>query len=155
MFRSVFQHEYGSFTADGGENGIYRIWLPGSQPSPAADSTFPLPWDFIGQLEAFLAGKRKDWNLPYSLSGSSFQLSVWTACKEIPYGCTLTYKELACKIGASKAVRAVGQALASNPLPLIIPCHRVLPSDHSIGNYAGGPILKKLLLDIEQQNCFL
>ena len=150
MFRSVYDSKVGPLTVDGDQNGLIRIWLPNMHPTPVYGPCGPLPWGFGEQLTSYLSGNRKDWNLPYTLIGTPFQLAVWAACKEIPYGATVSYQELAIKIGNPAACRAVGHALAVNPLPLIIPCHRVLPSNHSLGNFAGGVLLKKHLLSIER-----
>ncbi len=81
--------------------------------------------------------------------GTDFEKSVWEALKEIPYGETRTYKWLAETIGNPKASRAVGQALSRNPVPIIIPCHRIIESDGSLGGYSGGIHIKRRLLDIE------
>ncbi len=86
------------------------------------------------------------------LSGTSFQLKVWRTLLEIPYGTTTTYGDIASKIGHPKAYRAVGTAVGANPMPVIIPCHRVLPSSGKIGNYSwGGPKRKIALLESEKQ----
>jgi len=82
-------------------------------------------------------------------SGTEFEKAVWQALGEIPYGETRTYKWLAEKIGKSNASRAVGQALSHNPIPIIIPCHRIIESDGSLGGYSGGVDIKRRLLDIE------
>ena len=81
--------------------------------------------------------------------GTEFEKTVWLTLKEIPYGETRTYKWLAEKIGNPNATRAVGQALSRNPLPIILPCHRIIESDGSIGGYSSGVDIKRRLLDIE------
>jgi len=81
--------------------------------------------------------------------GTEFEKSVWLALKEIPYGETKTYKWLSEKIGKPAASRAVGQALSKNPLPIILPCHRVIESDGTLGGYSAGTNIKRRLLDIE------
>ena len=81
--------------------------------------------------------------------GTEFEKKVWLALKDIPYGETRTYKWLAGKIGRPNASRAVGQALGRNPLPIILPCHRIIESDGSLGGYSGGINIKRRLLDIE------
>jgi len=83
------------------------------------------------------------------MSGTEFEKTVWHALREIPYGETRTYKWLAEKIGKPNASRAVGQALSRNPLPIIVPCHRIIESDGSLGGYSGGIDIKRRLLDIE------
>lgn len=88
----------------------------------------------------------KTFNLKYLFKGTDFQKKVWNALTEIPYGETLSYQELAIKIGHPKAARAVGQACNRNPIGIIVPCHRVIGSDHRLTGYAGGLELKEKLL---------
>jgi len=83
------------------------------------------------------------------LQGTDFDKKVWLALKEIPYGETRSYRWLAERIGNPKAVRAVGQALGRNPIPIILPCHRIIESNGSIGGYSGGINIKRRLLDLE------
>ncbi len=83
------------------------------------------------------------------LKGTEFEQKVWLALREIPYGETRTYKWLAEKIGKPGAFRAVGQALSRNPLPIVLPCHRIIESDGSLGGYSGGTDIKRRLLDME------
>jgi len=100
------------------------------------------------QLEAYLKGQLFEFDLPLYLKGTDFQMSVWKEMMNIPYGRTLTYKQLAEKIN-SKAVRAVGSACGKNPIPIIIPCHRVV-GFNSIGGYSSGLNIKKQLMEIEK-----
>ena len=103
------------------------------------------------QLEAYFAGELKRFDLPLPLapSGTAFQLKVWRALQEIPYGEVASYGEVARAIGNPKAVRAVGGANARNPIPIIIPCHRVIGSDGSLTGFGGGLTTKQRLLDLE------
>ena len=96
-----------------------------------------------------LAGERQGLALPLAPVGTDFQRSVWTALKAIPYGQTRTYGEIAAAIGRPKAVRAVGQANHHNPLPIFLPCHRVVGSGGTLTGYAGGLEMKKPLLVLE------
>lgn len=102
------------------------------------------------QLESYLLGKLHLFNLPLDPSGTPFMKEVWKSLCEIPYGKTATYKEIAVRIGAPKAARAVGLANNRNPIPIFIPCHRVIGANGSLTGYRGGLELKKLLLDIEK-----
>jgi len=95
---------------------------------------------------------RKDFNIKYEIQGTEFQKKVWQALVEIPYGVTLSYKELANKIGNEKASRAVGKANSKNIISIIIPCHRVIGADKSLTGYAGGLHRKRWLLDFESEN---
>jgi methylated-DNA-[protein]-cysteine S-methyltransferase len=83
------------------------------------------------------------------IKGTEFDRNVWLALKEVPYGETRTYKWLAEKVGKPTASRAVGQALSRNPIPILLPCHRIIESDGSIGGYSGGTEIKRRLLEIE------
>lgn len=102
------------------------------------------------QLDEYFAGTRREFDLPLDLPGQSFRRTVQRALRDIPYGETRTYKEVAEAVGNRNAVRAVGTACATNPLPVVVPCHRVLRSDGSLGGYLGGLDAKKLLLELEQ-----
>lgn len=104
------------------------------------------------QLEEYFSGKRKGFDLPVKLSGTDFQNHVWSELCRIPYGDTISYKELAEMVGNPKAYRAVGMANNKNPIPIIVPCHRVIGSDGSMTGYAYGIHIKKLLLELESQN---
>lgn len=101
------------------------------------------------QLDAYFAGELMTFNLPLAPRGSEFQLRVWTALREIPYGQTESYGELAERIGSPGSTRAVGLANGKNPIGVIIPCHRVVGSDGSLIGYGGGLDRKRRLLDLE------
>lgn len=102
-----------------------------------------------GQLEEYFAGRRRDFQLPLDLRGTPFQQRVWQALTRIPYGAVHSYKQVGEAIGASKAVRAVGGANNRNPVPIIVPCHRVIGADGQMVGYAGGLSVKRLLLELE------
>lgn len=102
------------------------------------------------QLMAYENKALKTFNLNYLFKGTDFQKKVWIALTEIPYGETMSYQELAIKIGHPKAARAVGQACNRNPIGIIVPCHRVIGSDHRLTGYAGGLELKEKLLKHEK-----
>jgi methylated-DNA-[protein]-cysteine S-methyltransferase len=104
----------------------------------------------IDQVLEYLEGKRTDFDLPLDLRGTEFQESVWKALLEIPYGETCTYQDLARSIGKPKAVRAVGSANGANPIPLIVPCHRVIATGGKLGGYGGGLEAKARLLAMER-----
>jgi methylated-DNA-[protein]-cysteine S-methyltransferase len=104
------------------------------------------------QILDFLAGKTKIIDCPFELKGTDFQLSVWNELLKIPYGKTITYKQLAERIGKPTAYRAVANANRLNPLPLIVPCHRVIGSNGKLIGYRYGIDKKKYLLDLEKLN---
>jgi methylated-DNA-[protein]-cysteine S-methyltransferase len=105
--------------------------------------------EVIRQLNEYFAGDLKEFNLPLAPEGTPFQVSVWSALRTIPYGETISYAQLAKRIGNPKAVRAVGRANGANPLPIIIPCHRVIGSDGDLTGFGGGLPIKIKLLAIE------
>ena len=102
------------------------------------------------QLERYLKGKLKRFDCRLDLRGTSFEKKVWSELAKIPYGQTRSYKEIAQAIGHPKAFRAVGNANGSNPVSIIVPCHRVIESDGGLGGYGHGLKAKKLLLDLER-----
>ena len=104
------------------------------------------------QLDEYFQGKRTVFSLPFKLTGTPFQLAVWKELQNIPYGKTTSYKEIAQKINKPKAYRAVGMANNKNPLPIIIPCHRVIGSNGKLIGYAGGLNLKNYLLELEKSH---
>jgi methylated-DNA-[protein]-cysteine S-methyltransferase len=102
------------------------------------------------QLRAYFRGELKRFELALAPQGTAFQLRVWEALKEIPYGQVASYGDIAKAIGNPKAVRAVGGANARNPIPIIIPCHRVIGSDGSLTGFGGGLETKRRLIDLER-----
>jgi methylated-DNA-[protein]-cysteine S-methyltransferase len=103
----------------------------------------------ITQFGEYFAGERRRFDLPLAPRGTEFQLRVWRALTEIPYGKTVAYGELARRIGKPNAPRAVGLANGANPLPVIVPCHRVIGADGSLTGFGGGLPIKRKLLAIE------
>ncbi len=105
--------------------------------------------DAVEQLQAYFAGELQRFTLPLAPEGTDFQRTVWQALTDIPYGQTISYGQLAASIGRPSASRAVGGANGKNPIPVIIPCHRVIGSDGSLTGFSGGLSLKRRLLRIE------
>ena len=103
------------------------------------------------QLQEYFAGKRKAFDLPLAPKGTSFQLKVWKALQDIPYGETRSYKDIAIAVGNHKASRAVGMANNRNPISIIIPCHRVIGSNGKLVGYGGGLGVKDFLLNMEKE----
>ena len=103
------------------------------------------------QLDEYFAGARKDFDLPLKPSGTEFQMKVWEALKEIPYGETRSYQQIGGRIGCPKASRAVGQANNRNPISVIIPCHRVIGANGKLTGYGGGIDIKEKLLALESE----
>ena len=102
------------------------------------------------QLEEYFAGRRTTFDLPLRPAGTPFQQRVWAVLRTIPYGRTMSYGEVAARIGNPRASRAVGMANHANPLPIVIPCHRVIGASGRLTGYAGGLAVKRLLLGLEQ-----
>ena len=105
----------------------------------------------LDQIAEYLGGRRREFDLPLDLRGTEFQRRVWAAVAGIPYGETRTYADIARTIGKPRATRAVGAANGANPLPLVVPCHRVLGADGSLTGYGGGLDVKQKLLEMESE----
>ena len=121
-----------------------------SRPDPAwREDAAPLT-ETIRQLQAYFAGDLENFNLPLAPQGTPFQMEVWQRLRNIPYGQTISYGELARRIGNPKASRAVGLANGSNPIPIVIPCHRVIGSNGKLTGYGGGLPIKEKLLALER-----
>ncbi|WP_080797717.1 methylated-DNA--[protein]-cysteine S-methyltransferase [Arabiibacter massiliensis] len=103
------------------------------------------------QLQEYLAGKRRAFDLPLAPAGTEFQKKVWAALADIPYGETRSYSDIAAAIGSPRACRAVGGANNRNPLPIVVPCHRVVGANGSLVGYASGTKIKAFLLDLERR----
>jgi methylated-DNA-[protein]-cysteine S-methyltransferase len=109
-------------------------------------------WGGLGitrEVERYVAGKLKRFNYKPLLMGTHFELKVWNSAMTVPYGKTISYRDLARKVGDPDAARAVGNALGANLVPLIVPCHRIISSDGGIGGFGSGVELKKKLLELE------
>lgn len=133
-----------------GEEALTRIYLPNALPPVAGrGEETELLVRAREELLAYFAGELREFRLPLAPSGTPFQWQVWAALAEIPYGQTRTYGELAAAIGRPGAVRAVGQANHRNPLPIVLPCHRVVGKGGALTGYAGGLALKRALLRLE------
>lgn len=125
------------------------------RPRGVRDDDNPLLAEAVRQLRAYFARDLKEFDLPLDPSGSDFQKSVWAQLLAIGYGDTASYGEIARRLGRSNAAsRAVGLANGSNPIPIVIPCHRVIGADGTLTGYAGGIERKQTLLEIEQDALF-
>ena len=128
------------FPKDGKPAPPQRNWIE-SQRGPVAEA--------VRQLKEYFAGRRVDFELPLAPDGTEFQRTVWSRLQEIPYGETISYGELAKRVGNPKASRAVGAANGSNPIPIVIPCHRVIGSNGKLTGFGGGLPTKERLLALE------
>jgi O-6-methylguanine DNA methyltransferase len=128
-----------------------RGWLHHHLPSARCIESHERNRTAIDQILEYLAGERTEFDLPLDLRGTEFQRAVWAALRKIPFGEQRSYREIAVEIGRPRAVRAVGAANGSNPVSLVVPCHRVINSDGKLGGYAGGLELKARLLAMESR----
>ena len=159
MFYTTFESPVGTLLLAGDANGLRLVSFESSKhavPLQAAWRQDKTPFgEVIRQLQAYFRGELKEFDLPLALGGTEFQLRVWNSLRTIPYGETISYGQLAERIGNPKAVRAVGLANGSNPIPIIIPCHRVIGSDGSLTGFGGGLSTKKMLLELESKQLSL
>jgi methylated-DNA-[protein]-cysteine S-methyltransferase len=157
MQTATIETPLGAASIEGDENGICQLKL--QEGRGGASKEVPDELLFAAdQLEAYFRGELKKFSFKLNLQGTDFQKKVWEKLREISYGKTVTYAEIAQKIDNAKAVRAVAAANGKNPLWIIVPCHRVIGSDGSLTGYAGGLWRKKWLLAHEsphpQQSLF-
>lgn len=134
--------------------GLREIWFAQERHPKQAQADWiraeaPLRFARL-QLDEYFAGERKQFELPLHPIGTPFQLKVWEELRRVPYGATISYGELARRIGKPQAMRAVGAANGRNPLPIVVPCHRVIGADGSLTGFGGGLPTKRHLLSLEQ-----
>lgn len=129
--------------------GISELLLRETIPDGSCGRMTPLLREAVRQLTEYFAGTRRDFSLPLSLHGTPFQLADWEALRLIPYGETRSYRQIAELIGNPKACRAVGGANHRNPVLIVVPCHRVIAADGSLGGYGCGLDTKRFLLQLE------
>jgi methylated-DNA-[protein]-cysteine S-methyltransferase len=147
---TVYESPIGPLTLIGSARGLRALRFPGrGDPlDEAARDAAPFA-AALRQLEEYFAGARQEFDLALDLGGTPFQRAVWERLRAIPYGTTTTYGDLAAAIGRTDRVRAVGGAVGRTPVPIIVPCHRVIGADGSLTGYGGGLQRKRALLDLE------
>ena len=142
---------------EGDENGITKI-LVYDKDMPVSKSIPSGLQQAVNQIKDYFEGTHADFDFKLNPQGTDFQKRVWEALLEIPFGKTMSYQDLAIKLGDVKAIRAVASANGKNPLWIVVPCHRVIGSDGSLTGYAGGLWRKKWLLEhenpVKQQSLF-
>jgi methylated-DNA-[protein]-cysteine S-methyltransferase len=153
---SYLESPIGPLLIAGDGEAIHHIFFPkNTKPvTPEAgwtESTRGAVGYCIRQLREYFSGRRTDFDLPLSPQGTEFQQAVWQALQEIPSGQTISYGELARRIGNQKACRAVGAANGQNRIPIVIPCHRVIGANGTLTGFGGGLPIKQALLDLEKQ----
>jgi len=155
MYQASLKTPVGILQLFADNNGLSRIVFPSPSESIPAPPLPPKGNDLLkaaaAQLLEYFSGNRQTFDLPLSPRGTGFQQAVWKCMQDIPYGRTKTYGEIAVQLGNSNKARAVGGAANKNPLPLVIPCHRVIGSSGKLTGFAGGLTLKQYLLDLEQK----
>ncbi|MGC9992199.1 MAG: methylated-DNA--[protein]-cysteine S-methyltransferase [Candidatus Cybelea sp.] len=154
IFRSTLETPLGALQLTvNGDGRLVEILLPNQKP-PAASATASSAARrglraARDQLRAYFLGKRRVFDLPLEPAGSPFEQRVWAALLAVPYGATTSYGAIATGLGLVNGARAVGRANGANPIPIVIPCHRVIGSDGSLTGYGGGLPLKRALLELE------
>jgi methylated-DNA-[protein]-cysteine S-methyltransferase len=132
------------------DSGLRAIeFEPLSERQDCRPGNHPIAREALCQLQAYFAGQLRHFDLPLDLHGTDFQLKVWRELGRIPYGETRSYMQMATAIGTPRAVRAVGAANGANPIPIVVPCHRVIGASGKLVGYGGGLPLKKRLLELE------
>lgn len=149
MAKTTFNTPIGPLLLIADVSGITEIKFISNENPSYVKTEHPLFEEAKKQLTEYFEEKRKTFNLPVNPSGTPFQESVWKELQHIPFGTTTTYSEVSKKLDNPKAVRAVGKANALNPIPIIIPCHRVVGANQTLTGYAGGIERKRWLLKHE------
>lgn len=155
IFRSTLKSPFGVLALAVNREGVLvEILLPNRR-AAAASAEPPLPAADRGmraarkQLSEYFHGKRRAFDLPLFAAGSPFEQQVWAKLLAVPYGATTSYGAIAVELGLTNGARAVGRANGANPIPIVIPCHRVIGSDGRLTGYGGGLALKRALLELE------
>lgn len=145
LLRQVMASPVGPLTIEGDETAITALHFG----DLGSAGTAPLLREAQKQLEEYFRQQRRTFTLPLRFQGTPFQGRVWAALAEIPWGQTIPYRQLAELAGSPKGFRAAGNANGKNPLPILLPCHRVIAADGSLGGYSGGLAIKSALLALE------
>ncbi len=151
-FRGTAPSPWGKITLYSDGTALTGLELPGSRYAKGKHAdwqdkeTLPVFKLARQELAAYFTGKLRAFTVPFDLAGTDFQTRVWQALVKVPYGKTVSYSDLARKMGAPAAVRAVAMANARNPLPLIVPCHRVIGKNGALTGYSGGGVTRKAAL---------
>ncbi len=153
LAHTFYETAVGTLTITAHEKGLVQLnWVKSSIILGDEDPNHPILRKTVKQLDEYFAKKRQQFDLPLDMRGTTFQKEAWQALQEIGYGKTCSYSEQAKRIGRSKAFRAVGSANGKNPLPIIVPCHRVISASGKMAGYTGGLDKKIFLLAHESNN---
>jgi methylated-DNA-[protein]-cysteine S-methyltransferase len=152
LYHSVVDSPIGPLTIVVSDRGLHALYFGEEQQDGGVPSSAQCIGEVRRQLREYFAGKRKTFELELDLAGTPFQLKVWNRLLRIPYGATVSYGEIARQIGFPYAARAVGRANGQNPIPIIVPCHRVIGASGALTGYSGrgGLKTKRWLLDFER-----
>ncbi len=150
MARSVFETPLGKVVAVADEEGLCSLDF--DENASASDEENVHLTQLQRELSEYFAGKRKTFDVRLNPKGTPFQMAVWRTLCDIPYGSVISYSQEAQMLSHEKAVRAVANANGKNPIPIIIPCHRVIAKDGGIGGYSGGIWRKEFMLELERKN---
>jgi len=150
LFFDTLPTPVGVLSLEADETGLTAIHFPGRSPDePKSSNTSDLLAEAARELQAYFEGRLTAFSVPLNWRGTPFQKTVWRALMDIPYGETVSYGDIARAIGRPKSARPVGGAVGRNPLPIIVPCHRVIGSDQSLTGFTGGIDIKVALLKQE------
>ena len=153
MYYTRFESPIGELLAVGDGRALHGLYMREGKksiaPNPAWEERAHPFTELKTQLAGYFAGRRRTFDLELAMKGSPFQRRVWEALRQIPYGETVSYGELARELDVPASPRAVGVANARNPICVVVPCHRVIGADGSLTGFAGGLERKRLLLDLE------
>jgi methylated-DNA-[protein]-cysteine S-methyltransferase len=153
MTRMMMDTPIGVLVLEATERGLCRVGLPGPNQTSAGrnrQTDHPVLAQAAAEIDEYFSGRRRTFSIPLDLAGTPFQRAAWQALADVPYAETISYREQAERIGRPKAVRAIGSANAKNPVPIVLPCHRVIGSDGRLTGFAGGLACKQQLLDHER-----
>lgn len=155
LFRSLYESPFGTLNVAVDADGtLVELWLPNRKRRDVSPGPFPNAARAgmeaaHAQLREYFAGARRAFDLPLQPLGSPFEQRVWARLREIPYGATTSYGAIATEFGLINGARAVGRANGANPIPIVIPCHRVIGADGTLTGFGGGLPLKAALLELE------
>ncbi len=150
FYQSILKIDLGIITITFSQEGLHTIHL--NEDNENVVFELSKNNEYLTQLKEYFAGNRKQFDIPLILIGTPFQTKVWEYIQQIPYGETQTYSDVAQEIGHPNSSRAVGNALHVNPIPIVVPCHRVIRSDGGLGGFGLGIDIKQKLLDLERQH---
>ena len=150
IYRDQLSTPLGTLTLEATDRGLSSVRFPNrAEPFSGKSPDNPAISQAKRELTDYFAGELKQFSVPLDWQGTAFQQSVWEALTHIPYGETVSYADIARAIGRPKSARPTGGAVGANPLPIIVPCHRVIGSDQSLTGFTGGLSIKVALLELE------